>query len=221
MAPVFETLGPDTLRLGKRVVPVEAERTLRTGANAWPTRGGTSYVNRPLLVQTLWRNTSVPVTGLARSLFQVVTELVPVSEREAPPSGASAPPVPPYDPVITGAAPRGRTRLRWRGRTPPPRARRLAAAGSTPGARAPFAIAPVATTVPSAAAARPITMLSWTDLILMDLGADAKPEVTQEPELLPEDAPLAARAAAASTSRTDPVPPITRDDPYRSARPGR
>ena len=190
MAPVFETLGPDTLRLGKRVVPVQAERTLRTGANAWPTRGDTSYVNRPLLVQTLWKNTSVPVTGLARSLFQVVTELVPVSEREAPPSGASAPPVPPHDPVITGAASArkdttsvARADSSAAGTTAP-------AAGSTPGARAPFAIAPVATTVPSAAAARPITMLSWTDLILMDLGADAKPEVTQEPELLPEDAPL-------------------------------
>ncbi|HET9251292.1 MAG TPA: hypothetical protein VFP58_04170, partial [Candidatus Eisenbacteria bacterium] len=93
--PTVESLGPDTLHLGKRVVPVDGERTLRAGANAWPVPKDTSYVNRPLLVQTVWKNTAVPITGLARSLFQVVTERVPSAERSLRPTGASAPPVPP------------------------------------------------------------------------------------------------------------------------------
>lgn len=187
--PVTEALGPDTLRLGQRVVPAEAERSLRASANAWPVRGDTAWVNRPLLVQTVWKNPAVPITGIARSLFQVVTERVPSNAKDAAPAGSSAPPVPSLDPVLTAAsaAPAGET-------TVPARPDGSAASGDStavavPGSDSTAAAAPA---VPDPAAAKPTsTMLSWTDLILVDLGSDAKPEVTQTPEPLPEDAATA------------------------------
>jgi hypothetical protein len=185
--PTLENLGPDTLRLGRRVVPVEGERSLRTGANAWPVRGDTSLVNRPLLVQTLWRNPAVPITGLARSLFQVVTERVPSSERGAAPTGRSAPPVPPYDPVITGATPAAGAPRDATAAPADTSAARADTAGTsvTSATAAPLT---AATTIPAAA---PMAMLSWTDLVLVDLGSDAKPEVRQTPEPLPEGMPPA------------------------------
>jgi hypothetical protein len=42
--------------------------------------------------------------------------------------------------------------------------------------------------VPATPASKPVAVLSWTDLILLDLGADAKAEITQQPEPLPEGA---------------------------------
>jgi hypothetical protein len=187
--PTLESLGPDTLRLGRRVVPVEGERSLRTGANAWPVRGDTSFVNRPLLVQTFWRNSAVPITGLARSLFQVVTERVPSSERGAAPTGRSAPPVPPYDPVVTGVKPAaGAPRDTMAAGADTTRAARADTAATSP---TPVTSAAPLTAVPTSPTAAPGTMLSWTDLILVDLGSDAKPEVTQTPEPLPEGTPPA------------------------------
>ena len=171
--PVLESLGPDTLRVGKRVVPVDAERSLRVGSNAWPVRGDTTFVNRSLLVQTLWKNSAVPITGLARSLFQVVTERVPSSAREAAPTGSSAPPVPPYEPVITGAA-----------TTAPPPA--SAAPRDTASVASPDSAGAAGGQVAAPAPKPAVAILSWTDLILLDLGSDAKPEVTQQPEPLPE-----------------------------------
>lgn len=180
--PAVESLGPDTLRVSHRVVPVTGERTLRAGANAWQVPKDTSYVNRPLLVQTVWKNAAVPITGLGRSLFQVVTEQVPSADRSLAPSGTSAPPVPPYDPVITAAP---TPAAPGTGKAAPPGAAHadtaLVMSGSPP-------FAPTYTPVPTTPK-RPVTMLSWTDLVLSDLGNDAKPEVTQEPEPLPEDAP--------------------------------
>ena len=181
--PAVESLGPDTLRVGTRVVPVTGERTLRAGSNAWQVPKDTSYVNRPLLVQTVWKNAAVPITGLARSLFQVVTEQVPSADRSAAPSGSAAPPVPPYDPAIPAAsAPSAgaNTSTAPPGGTPPPDTARVLT-GSPP-------FAPAYTAPVPATPKRPVTMLSWTDLVLSDLGTDAKPEVTQEPEPLPEDA---------------------------------
>ena len=189
--PAIENLGPDTLRIGRRVVPVEGERTLRAGGNAWQVPKDTSQVNRPLLVQTVWKNGAVPITGVARSLFQVVTERLPSSERSAAPSGNSAPPVPPYDPVITGASGASASKDTTKAAAPPG-----APAGSTPApvvtGTPPFALGftpPPPAIPPATAPPRPVTMLSWTDLVLSDLGNDAKPEVTQEPEPLPEDTP--------------------------------
>jgi hypothetical protein len=51
-------------------------------------------------------------------------------------------------------------------------------------ARAPFAPSPASAAGALTQAAAPV--ISWTDLVLLDLGADAVPEVTQTPEPLPD-----------------------------------
>lgn len=127
-----DTLGPDTLRIGRRVVPTIVERTRMSGASAWPVPGDRFHINRPVLTQTFWRNPAVPITGLARSLFQVTMH------REPAPDGDSA------------AADTSRT---------PQRAR----------------------AAPDSAHAAP-QVVTETTLTLIDLGADAVPEVTQTPE---------------------------------------
>ena len=194
---VVENLGPDTLRTASRVIPALVERTRRVGADDWPVPGDTSWVNRPLLVQTVWMNSAVPITGVARSLFQVTTERVPSATRDtssiqwepparpditasvAPPP-ARAPAAPPAGtPPPVGTPPLAGTTQPPAGTTPPP-------AGATPppggtASPAPAAPAPAGSPPPS-----PAPVISWTDLMLLDLGADAVPEVTQTPEPLPD-----------------------------------
>jgi hypothetical protein len=72
--PTVEELGPDTLRTGRRVVPAYIERNRRYGTDQWGTPGDTTYVQRVVLTQTFWKNPAVPITGFARSLFEVTTE---------------------------------------------------------------------------------------------------------------------------------------------------
>ena len=161
---VVEDLGPDTLRSATRVVPAIVVCTRRAGADDWPVPGDTTQVNRPLLVQTVWKNGAVPITGIARSLFQATTERVPAATRDvAPVQGAALP-----RPDIAGTA-----------------AASLPPAQAAPPARAPFAPSP-ATAAGAAVPASSAPVISWTDLVLLDLGADAKPEVTQTPEPLPD-----------------------------------
>jgi hypothetical protein len=139
--PAIEHLGPDTLRIGRRVVPTVVERTRRVGSDVWAVPGDTTHVVRPLLTQTFWRNAAVPITGFARSVFQVTLDRAPAPARDstaAPEPGAGA----------ARRAPPG-----WLGRSP---------ADS------------------SGSAATPV--ITKTELTLIDLGADAVPEVTQQPE---------------------------------------
>ncbi len=143
-APVVEELGPDTLRIGRRIVPSIVTRTRINGADQWVLPKDKSHANRPLLTQTFWRNPAVPITGFAKSHFQVTMERVPMT---LPDSGASA------DSGLT------------RPSLPPPDA----------------AAAPDSTGL----ASQPITS---TELTLLDLGADAVPEVTQLPEESPPPA---------------------------------
>jgi len=140
--PVVEQLGPDTLRIGRRVVPTVVERTRRAGSDEWPIPGDRGYVNRPLLTQTFWRNAAVPITGFARSLFQVTMERVPA------PAGDST--------ATSTATPADSAARQARDRVP------RAAPDSGSGGPAPF--------------------FTKTELELVDLGADATPEVTQAPE---------------------------------------
>ena len=159
---VVEDLGPDTLRSASRVVPATVVCTRRAGADDWPVPGDTTVVNRPLLVQTVWKNPAVPITGIARSLFQATTERVPAATRDTAPIQGAAPP----RPDITGSA-----------------ASSIPVAQAPPPARPPFA------TSPASGSAMPTSfapVISWTDLVLLDLGADAKPEVTQTAEPLPD-----------------------------------
>jgi hypothetical protein len=77
--PVRHFLGPDTLRIGQRlVVPAVLEWTSRIGADDWGSGEDTSFTYRLILTQTFWRNAVVPVTGFARSLFRVTTQKVPM-----------------------------------------------------------------------------------------------------------------------------------------------
>ena len=160
---VVEDLGPDTLRSASRVVPAIVVCTRRAGADDWPVPGDTTQVNRPLLVQTVWKNPAVPITGIARSLFQATTERVPAATRDTAPIQGASPP----RPDIAGTA-ASSVRV---AQTPPP-------------ARPPFAPSPASAAGGAAPASAPV--ISWTDLVLLDLGADAKPEVTQTPEPLPD-----------------------------------
>jgi hypothetical protein len=149
--PLVESLGPDTLRIGRRIVPTVRERTRRAGADDWPIRGDTTVVNRPVLTTTTWNNPAVPITGLARSLFQVSLERVPAAGKDTAPITSPAPALP-ESTVATNLSLR-------------------------------------ALSADSTAVAGPPPTLSWTELVLADLGADAVSEVTQKPEPLPADAP--------------------------------
>jgi len=150
--PITESLGPDTLRIGRRVVPASKDRTRRAGADDWPIRGDTTVVNRPVLTQTYWRNGAVPITGLARSLFQVSLERVPAAAKDTAAIASPPPPLPESTAVNAAASLKAMT---------------SDSAG--------------------VATAKPV-ILSWTDVELLDLGADAVPEVTQKPEPIPDSA---------------------------------
>ena len=100
--PTVEALGPDTLRTGRRVVPAHMERTRRYGADQWGSPGDTTHVQRVVLTQTFWKNPAVPITGFARSLFEVTTE-----RWTRPPQGDSTGgvPAPETDPGAPPARP--------------------------------------------------------------------------------------------------------------------
>ncbi len=153
--PIVENLGPDTLRLGRRLVPVVVERTRRLG-QGWPVKGDSTHVNRPLLVQTYWRNPAVPITGFARSRFQVTMERLEVAAGD---SVAVPMPPEPDSLVAPGGAPSGGG---------PPDSLGGTGAGGPRAAR---------------------RLISWTEVTLVDLGADAIPEVTQKPETEPSPEP--------------------------------
>ena len=138
--PVIKSLGPDTLRIGRRVVPTVVEKIFRAGSDSWAAPGDTTHVMRPVLIQTFWRNAAVPITGFARSVFEVTMERTARDSAVAPTSEPAADAVRRMPPG-------------WLGRT----------GADSSGAAAP----------------PPITR---TELELMDLGADAVPEVKQQPE---------------------------------------
>ncbi len=137
---VRDTLGPDTLRIGRRVVPTIVERIRMSGVDTWPVPGDKTRLNRPLLTQQYWRNPAVPITGFARSLFQVTMQRVSVALADSGAAGDDA-----------AAADSGAV-------VPNDGASRPDSASATP------------------------RVFTQTELTLLDLGADAVPEVTQVPE---------------------------------------
>lgn len=153
--PLVENLGPDTLRIGRRIVPTVVERTRRASSDSWATPNDSTTINRPVLIQTLWRNAAVPVTGFARSLFQVMTERIPVADRDSMPTPT----------LLATAVPESVSVKSPPDSLPPP----PSAANSDP-------------TPDAGTRASRRRILSTTELVLLDLGADAIPEVTQEPE---------------------------------------
>jgi len=140
--PVRSFVGPDTLRMGRRVVPALLEWTSRTGTDDWPVMEDSTSAYRLTLTQALWRNPAVPITGFARSLFRVTTKRVPAMTDSAATTARAPFAAPAFEPADTT---RGQTTMQ-------------------PGDG---------------------HLLSWTELILEDLGADAVAEVTQTPEPAP------------------------------------
>ena len=134
LRPVRRFDGPDTLRIGRRVVPAVVEQIFRAGSDDWADGADSSSVSRLVLAQTYWRNAAVPITGFAKSLFRATTVRIQI----------------PTDPT-------GRPIM-----APPPDSTALSNAASA----ASVGLAPV---------------LSSTELLLQDLGADAVAEVTQKP----------------------------------------
>ena len=137
--PLRSFLGPDTLRLGRRVVPAVLDRTVRVGSDDWPSADSAGATYRLVLTQMQWRNAAVPITGFARSLLRVTTKRMAASDSTGKPL--------------------------------------LGAPDSTL-----LAFAPADTTIgPTAMQPGEGRLLSWTELTLHDLGADAVAEVTQQP----------------------------------------
>lgn len=141
---VRDTLGPDTLRIGRRVVPAIVERVRMNGADPWPIAGDKTHWNRPLLTQRFWLNPAVPITGMARSVFEVTMQRIPVALADSAGAADSA--------------------------SPPDTIRQNRAR-----------VAPALPDTSDAAS----KIVTRTELTLIDLGADAVPEVTQQPEESP------------------------------------
>jgi hypothetical protein len=167
VSPVQATVGADTLRLGRRVVPAMVERVRRYGSDRWPSNDDSAGIQRLVLTQTFWRNGAVPVTGFARSVFQAEMRRLPWSSWS--------------DSLLSGAP------LRTR-----PDSTLLAAAMAVASQADSLLRVETASEGLSADSTRAFTpdpsraLLAWTELTLTDLGADAKPELTQEPELPPD-----------------------------------
>ena len=157
VTPIRTSLGPDTLRLGRRVVPAAVERVRRFGSDEWPSSDDSTGIQRLVLTQTFWQNNAVPLTGFARSIFRAEMRHIPWNLTA--------------DSLLSGV----------------PRSARpdssLLAAAERVAAQADSLLRddPV---IPGTEAT-PST-LAWTELVLADLGADAKPEINQEPELPPD-----------------------------------
>ena len=167
VTPIQTTVGTDTLRLGRRVVPALVERVRRYGSDRWPSNDDSTGIQRLVLTQTIWRNGAVPITGFARSIFEAEMRRLPWSSRS--------------DSLLSGAPLTAR-----------PDAAHLADAMSVAAQADSLLRAETTSEILSAGPARVYAsdpsrpILAWTELALTDLGADAKPEITQAPELPPD-----------------------------------
>ena len=165
--PIQSSVGPDTLRLGRRVVPAVVERVRRYGTDRWPSNDDSTGIERLVLTQTFWRNGVVPITGFARSVFQAEMRRLPWSAKS--------------DSLLSGAplTTRPDSTLLAAAVAVAAQADSLLHADTVAGALAPDSTG-------LSASATPRSLLSWTELTLTDLGSDAKPEIKQEPELPPD-----------------------------------
>jgi len=81
---VTDTLPPDTLKVGRRVIPCRVRWTRRAGTQEWPGQDST-YVNRAAMTTTFWRNPFVPVTGTARKIIEVTSVRVSAAGQDSLP----------------------------------------------------------------------------------------------------------------------------------------
>jgi len=177
ITPIHTVVGPDTLLLGQRLVPSTVEQVVRAGTDRWPVaeEGGREY--HLVLTQTFWKNAAVPLTGFARSVFQSEVKAVPPAAdglAAGPDSAIAAP-----ESSFTAGDSASADTL---AAVPAPADSTVAADSA--------AVATGAEPSARAASEEPKEVLAWTELTLSDLGADARPEIDQEPELAPDfDAP--------------------------------
>ncbi len=156
-----DTLAPDTLRIGRAPVPCTVERTRRYGKQDWQ-GDDTTYVNRAVMTNTLWRSAAVPVTGYARSVIEVSTERVAVRPPAPADTTEAEATVIPGDSSATGAA-----------------------FDST---AAPVRATPRLVEEPPIAAAGGSMFFFRAEVTLLAQGSDAVPEITQVPEPAPDEA---------------------------------
>lgn len=71
----IDTLPPDTLRAGRKVIPCQVRRVRRFGSQEWE-GNDSSAVNRAVMVQTTWRNEWVPITSYARRVMELSSQQV-------------------------------------------------------------------------------------------------------------------------------------------------
>jgi hypothetical protein len=97
----IDSLPPDTLRIGRRVVPCLVRRMRRYGSQEWEGEDST-FTYRAMSVQTFWRNPYIPLTGFARQTIEVSQARVPKAglavADTARADSASAVPMPPSSP---------------------------------------------------------------------------------------------------------------------------
>lgn len=145
-----DSLGADTLRVGRKVIPCRVDRIRRYGEEEW-SDDDTSFVSRAVMTRSFWRNPAIPVTGYARSVLEVSSERVRAASRTTAP----------VDSAPTGPAPADSVSQSEPGGAP------YVAAGEAPEMGRVFYRA---------------------EVMLLDLGDGAVPEVTQEPEPAPTPA---------------------------------
>jgi len=155
----IDSLASDTLSAGSQVFPCRVERVTRYGKDQWAAED-TTFVNRAVMTRTVWRNPAVPVTGYARSVLEVATARLPTLSR-----GAAA--APPETPPARSMAPDST-------------AARSTAVDST--------AADSATRVAPPVGPEGQRFFYRAAVTLLDVGDDAVPEITQAPELAPEEA---------------------------------
>lgn len=65
-----DTLGADTLRIGRKVIPCVRYRVRRVSAEEWADED-TSFVDRAVMTEIFWLNSAIPITGYAKSVLEV------------------------------------------------------------------------------------------------------------------------------------------------------
>src|SRR5262249_13727952 len=91
---------PDTLRVGRKVIPCHVRRMRRSGSQEW---GGDASgdLSHAVLVQTTWRNEWIPITGYARRVLELSSEQL---HRGAPADSGGAARADPPRPAATAGA---------------------------------------------------------------------------------------------------------------------
>ncbi|HEY7728628.1 MAG TPA: hypothetical protein VID50_09250 [Candidatus Eisenbacteria bacterium] len=89
----IDTLGADTLRIGRRLLPATIVRKRWVADDEWPDEEDSTSVLRPGITVTTYECPDVPLTGYTRAVFEVR------SMRFAVGDSLRAQPVPPADPA--------------------------------------------------------------------------------------------------------------------------